>query len=55
MRRKIRPKQFDLFQVPATAPLSALPAVRTETVHLLCALLLEVMSQQQSQPITVEK
>jgi hypothetical protein len=55
MRRKIRPKQFDLFQAPATTPPSSLPAVRTEVVALLCALLLEVMSQQQSQPITVEK
>lgn len=55
MRRKIRPKQFDLFQVPATTPPSSLPAVRTEVVALLCALLLGVMSQQQSQPIPVEK
>lgn len=54
MRRAIRSKQFDLFVLPATPPLSLRPAMRDELVCLLRALLLEVMSHQQSQAVTAE-
>jgi hypothetical protein len=50
-----RPKQFDLFLVPTATPLTSVSAVRTKVVPLLCALLLEVMAQQHSQPNTAEK
>jgi len=55
MRRPARSKQFELFNPPTNTPLSAPRSVRTEVVSLLCALLLEVMPPQQSQPITPEE
>lgn len=54
MRRAIRSKQFDLFVLPATPPLSLRAAMRDELVCLLRALLLEVMSHHQSQAVTAE-
>jgi hypothetical protein len=50
MRQPIRPKQRDLFATPVTAPLSLPREKRVEVVSLLRALLLEVISQQRSQP-----
>ena len=55
MRRAARSRQFDLFNTPTSTPLSAPRAVRAELVSLLCALLLEVMPPQQSQPITAKE
>ena len=55
MTRPVRSRQSDLFNAPTNTPLSAPRAVRTELVSLLCALLLEVVPAQQSQPITSEE
>jgi hypothetical protein len=55
MRRPIRPKQRDLFAVPATGPLSLPGQMRAEAVGLLKALLLEVISHQRSQLHSVQQ
>jgi hypothetical protein len=55
MKRAARSRQSDLFNVATHTPLSAPQAVRAEVLSLLCALLLEVMPQQQPEPITPEE
>jgi hypothetical protein len=51
MRRAVRPSQSDLFNTPASTTLSALGPARAEVTRLLCALLLEVLSPKQPQPV----
>jgi TATA-binding protein-associated factor Taf7 len=54
MRRRARPKQSDLFESPAEISMLLPARMRAEVVSLICALLMEVASQEQFETITRE-
>jgi hypothetical protein len=54
MRRRARPKQSDLFESPAEISVLLRPHMRAEVASLVCALLMEVASQEQSETTTQE-
>jgi hypothetical protein len=55
MRGRARPKQSDLFESPAEICVLLPPHMRAEVVSLVCALLMEVASQEQSETTTQEE
>jgi hypothetical protein len=51
----IRSKQSDLFAEPVPTPTDLPATMRPDLVSLLCALMLEVISEQRSQMIAAQK